>query len=122
MDMSYYVIDASGTLLGAAKAIAKNQSRCVVVVDRGKAVGVISEGDLVRALLRGTDIYSPLQPFIHHGFVFLEKKDSRRALELFRTHGISLIPVLDEDFTVKDVITMNDILSRVTLADKKDRQ
>ena len=115
MDLSYYTIDASGTLLDAAHAIARNRSRCVVVVDQGKAIGVISEGDLLRALLHGTDIYSPMQPFIHHGMVFLDKKDMESALVLFRRHGISLIPILDETFRLRDVITLNDLLTHVQI-------
>lgn len=115
MELSYYTVESSGTLLDAAQAIARNRSRCVVVVDSGKAIGVLSEGDLVRALLRGTDIYSPMQPFIHHGIVFLGEKDMGRALTLFRTHGISLIPVLDETLMLRDVITLNELLAQVRL-------
>lgn len=115
MDLSYYTVESNGTLLDAAQAISRNRSRCVVVVDRGKAIGVISEGDLVRALLRGTDIYSPMQPFIHHGIVFLEERDLGRALALFRSHGISLIPILDEALMLRDVITLNELLTQVRL-------
>lgn len=116
MDLSYYTVESNGTLLDAAQAIARNHSRCVVVIEHGKAIGVLSEGDLVRALLRGTDIYSPMQPFIHHGIVFLGEKDMSRALPLFRSHGISLIPVLDEALRLHDVITLNELLSQVQLA------
>lgn len=116
MDLGYYSVESNGTLLDAAQAIARNHSRCVVVVDHGKVVGVLSEGDLVRALLRGTDIYSPMQPFVHHGIVFLEEKDMSRALALFRSHGISLIPILDKALKLQDVITLNELLTQVQLA------
>lgn len=115
MDLSYYTVESNGTLLDAAQAIASNHSRCVVVVDHGKVIGVLSEGDLVRALLRGTDIYSPMQPFIHHGIVFLEQREMGRALALFRSHGISLIPILDEELKLHDVITLNELLTQVQL-------
>lgn len=118
MELNYYTVENTGTLLDVAETIAKNNSRCVVVIDKGKAVGVISEGDLVRALLRGTDIYSPMKPFIQHGFVFLEEKDFSRALEIFQARGISLIPILDQNFALKDVITLKDLLSRVVLDGK----
>ena len=119
MNLKYYTVESSGTLLNAAEAIARNKSRCVVVIDHDKAVGVISEGDLVRALLRGTDIYSPMLPFIHHGFVFLGDRDFGRALSLFQTHGISLIPILDEMLKLTDVLTLSDVLARVKLDESK---
>jgi CBS domain-containing protein len=115
IELSHYTIASSGTLLDAAHAIDHNRSRCVVVVENGKAIGVISEGDLVRALLRGTDIYSSLLPFIHHGILFLKEKDMKRALAMFLSHGISLIPILDDDFILRDVITMQELLKHVRL-------
>ena len=115
MNLNYYTVESRGTLLNAAEAIARNKSRCVVVIDHDKAVGVISEGDLVRALLRGTDIYSPMHPFIHHAFVFLGDRDFGRALLLFQKHGISMLPILDEMLKLTDVLTLSDVLARVKL-------
>jgi CBS domain-containing protein len=117
MDLSQYTVESSGTLLDAAQAIAANRSRCVIVMSGGKAVGVISEGDLVRALLRGTDIYSPMQPFIHHGISFLPMRDMGQALELFRTRGISLIPILNDELGLEDVITLQQLLNQVKLVE-----
>lgn len=119
MELSQYTIESSGTLLDAAQAIAANRSRCVIVMSGGKAVGVVSEGDLVRALLRGTDIYSPMQPFIHHGISFLSKRDMGKALDLFRSRGISLIPVLNEELGLEDVITLQQLLASVTLVESE---
>lgn len=118
MDLNRYTVESSGTLLDAAEAIASNRSRCVVVMNGGKAVGVISEGDLVRALLRGTDIYSPMQSFIHHGISFLSERDMAKALELFRTRGISLIPILNDELRLEDVITLQQLLVQVKLVER----
>ena len=115
MDLSQYIVESNGTLLDVAHAIAANRSRCVIVMSDGKAVGVISEGDLVRALLRGTDIYSPMQSFIHHGISFLPERDMAQALELFRTRGISLIPILNDELGLEDVITLQQLLAQVKL-------
>ena len=114
-DLRYFTVDARGRLLDAAEAIARNRSRCVIVVDNGKVTGVVSEGDLVRALLSGSDIHAPLAPFVQVGFKFLEKRDLTRALGLMREHGISLVPVLNEAFGLSDVITLSDVLARVTI-------
>lgn len=120
MDLSKYTVESSGTLLDVAQALASNLSRCVIVISDNKSMGVISEGDLVRALLRGSDIYSPLQSFINHGFSFLPERNLTQALELFRTRGISLIPVLDDGMFLKDVITLQQVLAMVKLIEPGD--
>lgn len=117
MELSQYTVQSSGTLLDVAQAIAINRSRCVIVINDSKAVGVISEGDLVRALLRGTDIYSSMESFIHHGFSFLLERDMDLALELFRSRGISLIPILNGAFGLEDVITIQQLLDKVKLVE-----
>lgn len=119
MELSYYTVNSSGTLLDVAQAISMNKSRCAVVLEHQKVIGVISEGDLLRALLRGTDITSPMREFVHHGFIYLTEKNFEQALALFRAHGISLIPILDPSFVFKGVITLTDILTLVQLSSAK---
>jgi CBS domain-containing protein len=119
MKLNLYTVESNGTLLDAAKAIAKNRSRCVVVMNSKKLVGVISEGDLIRALLRDTDIHSKMDPFIQHGIFFLYERNMVKALEIFRTHGISLIPIVNSELGLEDVITIQDILSQVSLLEKE---
>lgn len=115
MELDRYIIDSGATLLDAAHAIAQNRSRCVVVANGGKVVGVFSEGDLVRALLRGADIHSPIFTFIRHGLSFLRERNMNKALEMFRTYGVSLIPILTDELQLKDVITLQQLLKEVTL-------
>ena len=102
-------MDSSGTLLDAAQAINANKNRSVMVVKENKVIGLISEGDLVRALLQGMDIHTPVTEFVRYGFAFLHNRNPVKALELFKKHGFSLIPVLSKKMELKDVITTMDI-------------
>lgn len=102
-------------LIDAIQAIKENRNRCVIVYSGEKVVGVISEGDVMRALLQGADIHSPLEDWLSHDFKFLPAADYQEALELMRKYGITMIPVLDENFVPRDVITLVDILQRVEL-------
>jgi CBS domain-containing protein len=119
MELKKFTVDSKGTLLDAAQAISANRSRCVIVMTGKKAVGVISEGDLVRALLRGTDIYSSMQTFVNHSIFFLPNCDMVQALKLFQVHGISLIPILNDYMELEDVITLNQILAHLSLVEPK---
>jgi predicted transcriptional regulator len=110
MDLSQYQIDCSDTLLNAAKAISLNKSRCVVVTTNGKSIGIFSEGDLIRALLKGSDIHSKLKPYINHGLIFLEDKNLQKALRIFKKNEITFLPVLSNNLELLDVILLGDIL------------
>ena len=115
MNLDYYKVDHRGTLLDAAETIAQNNSRCALVVDQDKVIGIISEGDLVRSLLRGINFYAPIDSIVKHGFVFLKDKDYTYALSIFRKYGISLIPIIDKSMYLYDVITLKEVLSCVTI-------
>ena len=108
-------MDSIGTLLDAAQAINANKSRSVVVIEENKVIGLISEGDLVRALLHGMDIHTPVTQFAHYGFAFLHQRNLVEALEIFKKLGFSLIPVLSKKMELQDVITTMDILKHMQI-------
>ena len=112
------VIPLSARIIDAAQAIRENRHRCVIAVADGKAVGVLSEGDIMRALLHGTDVHCPIEDWISHGFKFLRTADKAAAFALMRKHGITLVPVLDEDFHLIDVFTLMDVLQDCELKEK----
>lgn len=113
------VIPVNARLIDAIQVIKENKNRCAIVVSLDKVVGVISEGDVMRALLHGAGVHSPLEAWVSHGFKFLSEHNYQQALELMRKHGISLIPVLDQEFHLQGVITQGDVLSRVVLTANK---
>lgn len=114
-DLSIYTVEASGTLLDAAQTIQKNRSRAAIAVDQGKAVGIVSEGDLLRALLQGATIYADVENFIRRDFTFFHERDEAKALAQFQAKGFTLIPVVDAEFRVTDVILLRDILAKARI-------
>lgn len=111
LDFSDYVVMLDGTLLDAAEVIEHTRSRSAVVVKENKVVGVISEGDILRALLKGVRVHAPLADFVNHSFKYLDSPDLERAVGLFKEFGIALIPILDKDFKLIDVVTLHDTLN-----------
>lgn len=93
----------------AIALIQKNESRCVVVVgEHRKAVGVFSEGDVLRAILGGVDVHAPLRNLIQPSFRYLHTRDLAAARPLL-LDGITLVPVVSHDFIVEDVLTLKDV-------------
>jgi len=113
------VIPQEARLIDAIQIIKENHNRCVIVQSGDKVVGVLSEGDVMRALLRGADIHSPLEDWVSRDFKFLARLDYREALNLMRKYGITMIPVLDQNFGLLDIVTLVDVLQRVELRDDR---
>ena len=108
-----YCISYSATMGEAIAAIQMNCSRCVVVIGKNdKVIGVFSEGDVLRAILAGTDLHAPLCNLIKPSFRYIQEMDRNAARRLFLS-GISLIPFLDQDFRLKSVLTMNDVFNEI---------
>ena len=110
-DFSDYIVTLDGTLLDAAEVIEHTRSRSAVVVKEKKVVGVITEGDILRALLKGVRVHAPLADFVNHSFKYLDSPDLERAVELFKEFGIALIPILDKEFKLTGVMTLHDTLN-----------
>ena len=107
-----YVVTNTGLLKEAVESIKRNKSRCVIVIDKSlKVLGVVSEGDILNEILQGRNLFSPIEQIMNINFKYLKKYDREGGLKIFKKYGITLIPIIDKDFILKDVLTINDLLS-----------
>ena len=102
------------TIKEAIATISLNLTRCAIVTRQPNiVVGVISEGDIVRYLMDDVSLYTPVGKLVKPSFKYLNKIDMTLAIELLRTTGITLIPVVDKSFALESVITIHDILDNL---------
>ncbi|HEY7960544.1 MAG TPA: nucleotidyltransferase family protein [Solirubrobacteraceae bacterium] len=83
----------------------------LVVDDRGRLLGTLTDGDVRRALLRGVSLDDPAGSIAHRGPVTapLGMAESR-LLAMMTEHGIDQVPLLGEDGRVHDVAFLRDLL------------
>jgi len=109
--ISKFCVNDKNTIKEAISVIQENFSRCVVVLnDDKKVVGVFSEGDILRAILQNIDLYTPLKKVISPSFLYLKERNMAKAYEFIKKYGITLIPVIDDSFNLKEVITIFDVM------------
>ncbi len=109
--LEQYCVGERQTIVEAVSAITENLSRCVVVCgDSGKVIGVVSEGDILRYILEGVDLHAPVYKLVSPSFHYLNTRDMEKAYELVRGHGITLIPIVDDEFYLRDKLTIFDVL------------
>ncbi len=112
-NLEKYFISATATIEEVITMIQVNESRCVIVVaDDRRVIGMFSEGDVLRAILAGIDVHAPIESLVNRSFKYLNSRDMDRALLLIR-NGYTLIPVVDTDFKLTDVITLKHVFPPV---------
>jgi predicted transcriptional regulator len=107
-----YCINDTYTIKEAMDDFEKNHDRAAIVVNKsGKVIGVLSQGDIIRALANNTDMYTHVKTILLPSFLYLEEKNMEMAYKIFKEKKISLLPVVNSKFEMRDVITINDIFA-----------
>lgn len=104
-DKKQYVVESGATLQDALALIEANRHRSLVVVaDSGAVVGTLSDGDVRKALLRGRLLVTPVSDVMNTRFIALRDGERPRAKAIFDETHIFLIPVVDGQSRLVDVI------------------
>jgi len=105
-----FVIRHDSIILEAIELIQVSGSRSVIVVNEDKkAIGVISEGDIMRALLGGGNIHSRIESYMNVSFKYLTDYNYEQSYKYF-LEGIDIVPIVDSDMKVKSIITILEFL------------
>ena len=99
-----YIASVEDTIEEAWTKIEANKHRSVVVVDGDKLVGTLSDGDLRKAMLKHRLMSTPVSEVMNVNFLSLKEDERGRAEELFREHDIFLIPLVDNDLKLVDIL------------------
>jgi dTDP-glucose pyrophosphorylase len=93
------IVPDAGTIRDAMRALDTGADQIALAVDgEGRLVGVVTDGDLRRALLAGSSLDDLVEPVLNRAFVSVGSSEGRpEVLELMRARRIGAIPVLDED-------------------------
>ncbi len=96
-DLRRFVIPASATIRDAIAAINDNYSEIVIVVDEFQnALGVITDGDVRRGLLRGLSLQDAATGIMTRDFTSVPAgTDRAAALDVMKALVIRQLPILD---------------------------
>ena len=107
MQFELFTIDQSSKILDALCLIDKNQSGFVLVCNKKmKLLGTLTDGDIRRALIRGTSITDSINGIYIDKYKFLTITDNiGNAIELFKNKTIKFLPIVDKAGVLVNVIT-----------------
>jgi len=86
----------------------------LVTDDEGRLLGVLTDGDIRRALLAGATLESPLKPYIRDKYTSVDPILARaEVLELMQARGLSQIPAVDAAGRVVGLHLLQQIIGAV---------
>ena len=110
MNVERYCVSEKYTIKEVLEQFESYNNRVAIVTSSSNIViGVVSQGDILRALSAGIGLYTPVNQVIRSSFLHLYKRDLAKAYPIFKKTLISLLPVINEDNELIDFITIGDI-------------
>ena len=106
------VVHVSKTLLDAMAALEAGVVRIALVVDdHERLVGVLTDGNIRRAILAGAATSAPLAPYVQRQFISVPPTAGRaEVLDLMQALTIEQVPVLDEEKRLVGLHLFRDLL------------
>ncbi|SRR5258708_2783982 len=99
-----YIAEASTSLRDALVLIDENKRRSIIIVSADRVVGTLSDGDARRALLDGHLMETPVASLMNTNFVFVRVGEERVAVDIFAAGHVFLVPVVDDENRLVDVL------------------
>ena len=104
MNINNFKISKDGSLREALELIDKNQSGTIFVIDRDNIViGVVTDGDIRRKLLKGVQLDDGLESIYNDNFISFDISTSRETLIKKLDTVVSVIPLLDSKGRLVDI-------------------
>ena len=96
------VVPADGTVRDALHVIDKNGQGVCFVVRSGRVTGVLSDGDLRRAMLGGAVLEAPIASVVGPTFVALPANTPHAEIQARLNTGVRHIPIVDDQGVLVD--------------------
>jgi CBS domain-containing protein len=92
----------------------EHERTCILKNSDGRLYGVVSQGDLIKAIWNGAELITPISNIINPNpfTISTESKDPKKeALKLFSQHGVLLVPIVDANRKITSVMSIRKIIS-----------
>lgn len=98
-----FVLDATKSIREAMQLIDKNMRGIVFVTNNRKLIGLATDGDLRRAMLRGLSLDANIQKAMNSDFIALPFKSDNALIRKTFTASLRIIPLCDENGILVDI-------------------
>ena len=117
------IITAEMTIIQTMKAMDDAYTKLFLVFDGEQFLGIITNGDLQRAIIANTPFDTPIKNIVsQEGKLFARKGDNQNKIkDWMLAKRAELMPVVDSEGQLVDVIFWDDIISDSPTADNRPK-
>ena len=109
-DLNSISVDCQDTLLSVIHKMDDNDRRLLIVSKNGLYKGLISIGDIQRAIIKGVALHSAIEPIMRSHITVASVHDDIESVKVvMRERMIEFMPVLDDDGQINDIIFWKDV-------------
>jgi dTDP-glucose pyrophosphorylase len=110
-------LNSDQTLFDAIQALNGPAEGMAIITDRDdKVIGVLTDGDIRRALIREARLDAPLAPYFRRDFLSVTETESReQVLDLMQAKKIKHLPILDAAGKLSGIHMLHDLVGGAKL-------
>ncbi|MFX0139322.1 MAG: NAD-dependent epimerase/dehydratase family protein [Candidatus Hodarchaeota archaeon] len=111
-DLNKFFVGPKDNLKEVMKVINLNGNGVALVVDENNILlGIVTDGDIRRSIIQGTDLESPVNEIMNKNPVIIDKdSDQKPIFETIKKKFISHIPVVDKEKKVCDIWLRSELI------------
>ncbi len=106
-------VERTADIREVARVLVEGGTKIAPVFEAGRLWGVITEDAILEAVLENLDALSVGDIYSEDVVTIDEDTDVGQVINLLRTHGISRLPVLDDDGLLTGMVTRHDVVDFV---------
>ena len=120
--MIKFLVDQDCSLISAMQKVDKSGLRSLVVIEKKKLLGTLTDGDIRRSILRTNNLSKTIKKIFNKkpAFVFENNFSIKKTKEIFEKKNCDIIPVINENRVVKDVILSKNFSSKKISSQEKN--
>ena len=117
------IVDAGKSIIQTMKLMDEAFTKLLLVFDGEQFLGIITNGDLQRSIIAHTPFDTPIRKIVsREGKLYAHLGDNKKKIkEWMLAKRAELMPVLDENEQLSDVIFWNDLFADDTIEDNRPK-
>ena len=104
MDIRDFFVNPDDTILSSIKVLDTMAKKIVLVVENQKLVGVVTDGDLRRWILKNGDLTDCVSKIMNSHPIYITENERGLAKKIFIKRKVDALPVLDSNYKICDII------------------
>ena len=113
-------VESNETLLSVLHKMDLSSHRLLIVMKNGLYFGLVSIGDIQRAIIKGVSLNSPIEPILRRNTTAASIHDDLEAVkDEVRRDMAEFMPIIDDGGQVADVIFLKDIIEGDITVDRQ---